>query len=175
MQKLPDATSRKIALLIGERAERETLLDFTAVLALRGPVRILDAGNSFDPYHVTRAIRRQTPQLDQPLARISVARAFTCYQVITLLQETPSTPMPHLVFDLLATFYDQAVSQAESYRLLQFAVVHLLRLKRQAPVIVGVRPTPKGGQPGLLHLLKQTADLVLLQEAQAAITLERLL
>ena len=49
MQQLPDATSRKIALLIGERAEREALLDFTAVLALRGPVRVLDAGNSFDP------------------------------------------------------------------------------------------------------------------------------
>ena len=136
-------------------------------------MRVLDAGSSFDPYHVTRAIRRQTPQLDQALARISVARAFTCYQVITLLQETPSTPMPHLVFDLLATFYDQAVSYAESYRLLRIAVSHLLRLKRQAPVIVGVRPPPKGGQPGLLHLLEQAADIVLLQEAQPATTLER--
>ena len=175
MQQLPDATSRKIALLIGERAERETLLDFTAVLALRGPVRILDAGNSFDPYRVSRAIRRQTPQLQQALARISVARAFTCYQVITLLKETPSSPMPHLVFDLLATFYDQAVSYTESYRLLQIAAGHLLRLKRQAPVIVGVRPTPKDGPLRLLNLLKRTADLVLFQEAQPASALERLL
>ena len=175
MQQLPGATSRKIALLIGERAEREVLLDFTAVLALRGPVRILDAGNSFDPYHVSRAIRCQTPQLDQALARISVARAFTCYQVITLLQETPSTPMPHLIFDLLATFNDQAVSCTESYRLLQIAAGHLLRLRRQAPVIVGVRPATKGRQPGLLHLLKQTADLVLLQEDKPTSTLERLL
>ena len=150
------------------------MLDFTAILALSGPVRILDAGNRFNPYRVTRAIRRQTPQLDQALARISVARAFTCYQVITLLQETPSTPMPHLVFDLLATFYDQAVSYAESYRLLQIAAGHLLRLRRQAPVIVSVQPAPKD-RPGLLHLLKQTADIVLLQEAQPASTLERLI
>jgi hypothetical protein len=175
MRQISDATIPKIALLIGERAERETMLDFTAVLALRGPVCILDAGNRFDPYHVTRAIRRQTPQLDQALARIFVARAFTCYQVITLLQETPATPMPHLVFDLLATFYDQAISYAESYRLLQIAVRHLLRLRRQAPVVVGVRPTPKGRQAGLLHLLQQTADIVLLQEAQPLSTLERLL
>ena len=174
MQQIPDTSSRKIALLIGERAERETMLNFTAILALRGPVRILDAGNCFNPYRVTRAIRRQTSQLDQTLARISVARAFTCYQAITLLQETPSTPMPHLVFDLLATFYDQAVSYAESYRLLQIAADHLLRLRRQAPVIVGVRPTPED-RPGLLHLLKQTADIVLLQEAQPASTLERVL
>ncbi|NCF66403.1 MAG: hypothetical protein GWP61_10520 [Chloroflexi bacterium] len=174
MQQLPDATNRKIALLIGERAERETLLDFTAVLALRGPVRILDASNSFDPYHVSRAIRRQTAQLHQVLARVSVARAFTCYQVITLLQETPSMPMPHLVFDLLATFYDQAVSHAESYRLLQIAAGHLLRLGRQAPVIVSVRPTPQGGQPRLLQFLQRAADLVLLQEAQPVSTLETL-
>ena len=175
MQQLPDAASRKIVLLIGRRAERETLLDFTAVLALRGPVRVLDAGNCFDPYHVSRAIRRQTAQLDQALARISVARAFTCYQVITLLQETPSTPMPHLIFDLLATFYDQAVTYTESYRLLQMAVGHLFRLRRQAPVIVSARPVPKGGQPGLLEFLQRAADLVLLQEAQPATTLETML
>ena len=65
MQQLPDSNSHKIALLIGEQAQCETLLDFTAILALRGPVCILDAGNRFDPYRVTRAIRRQTAQLDQ--------------------------------------------------------------------------------------------------------------
>jgi len=175
MPQLPDVAGHKIALLIGERAERRALLDFTAVLALRGPVRVLDAGNSFDPYRITRAIRRQTAQLDQTLARISVARAFTCYQVITLLQETPATPVPHLVFDLLATFYDEAVSYAESYRLLQIATGHLLRLRREAPVVVSARPAPNDQRAGLLRLLEQTADLVLLQEAQAVSTLERLL
>jgi hypothetical protein len=175
MQQLPDTDGRKIALLIGEHAERETLLDFTAVLALRGSVCVLDAGNRFDPYRVTRAIRRQTVQLDQALGRIYVARAFTCYQVITLLQKTPATPMPHLVFDLPATFSDQAVSYAESTRLLHIAVGELLRLRRQAPVIVSARPVPAGGRTGLLRLLKSTADLVLLSDAQAVSTLERLL
>ena len=174
-QQLPDISSRKIALLIGERAERETLLDFTAVLALRGPVCILDAGNRFDPYRVTRAVRRQTAQLDQVLGRIHVARAFTCYQVITLLQKTPATPMPHLVFDLPATFSDQAVSHAESMRLLHIAAGELLRLRRQAPVIVSARPVPPGGRPGLLRLLKSLADLVLMSDSQAVSTLERLL
>jgi hypothetical protein len=175
MQQIPDTSSRKIALLIGEHAERETLLDFTAVLALRGPVCVLDAGNRFDPYRVTRAIRRQTAQLDQALGHIFVARAFTCYQVIILLKKTPATPMPHLVFDLLATFSDQAVSYAESTRLLQIAVGELLRLRRQAPVIVSARPLTQEGRTGLLRLLKSTADLVLLSDAQAANTLEKLL
>ena len=175
MQQIPDTSSRKIALLIGERAESETLLDFTAVLALRGPVCILDAGNRFDPYRVARAIRRQTAQLDQALGRIYVARAFTCYQVITLLQKTPATPMPHLLFDLLATFSDQAVSYAESTRLLHIVVGELLRLRRQAPVIVSAKPVPAEGRSGLLRMLKSTADLVLFSDAQTATTLERLL
>ena len=180
MQKLPKIGDRKIALLIpaqvgSERAQHETLLDFTTVLALRGPVCVLDAGNCFDPYHITRAIRRQTAQLDQVLGRIYVARAFTCYQVITLLQKTPASPMPHLIFDLLATFSDQAVSHAESMRLLQIVVGELLRLRRQAPVIVSARPQTQGGREGLLRLMKSTADLVLLPDTQTAATLERVL
>ena len=180
MQQILDTNSRKIALLIPAQAgtgrmEWETMLDFTAVLALRGPVSILDAGKRFDPYHVTRAVRRQTSQLDQVLRRIYIARAFTCYQVITLLQKTPASPMPHLIFDLLATFSDQAVSHAESMRLLQIVVGELLRLRRQAPVIVSARPQTQGGREGLLRLLKSTADLVLLPDTQTAATLERVL
>lgn len=175
MQQMPDTNGRKIALLIGERAEREKMLDFTALLALRGPVCVLDAGNRFDPYRVTRAIRRQTAELDQVLNRIYIARAFTCYQVVTLLQKTPATPMPHLIFDLLATFSDQAVSYAESTRLLHVAIDELQRLRRQAPVIVSAKPLPAEGRTRLLHLLQSTADLVLLTDAEAAVTLERLL
>jgi len=181
MQQILDTNSRKIALLIPAQAgtgrmEWETMLDFTAVLALRGPVSILDAGNRFDPYHVTRAVRRQTSQLDQVLRRIYIARAFTCYQVITLLQQTPSTPEPHLIFDLLATFSDQAVSYAESMRLLQIGIEQLLRLRRQAPIIISTRSEPSGQRAGLLRLLKSTADLVLLSGAQSSTaTLEKLL
>lgn len=175
MQQLSVANGRKIALLIGPHAQRDALLDFTALLALRGPVCVLDAGNRFNPYRVSRAIRRQTPHLDQALARIRVARAFTCYQVITLLQQTPDTPEPKLIFDLPATFYDEAVSYAESYRLLQLAVDSLLRLRRHAPVIISARTLPEGGRKGLLELLRHTADLVLLPETQAVSTLETLL
>ena len=181
MQQILDTNNQKIALLIPARAgngsdQRRALLDFTAVLALRGPVRVLDAGNRFDPYHVTRAIRRRTPQLHAVLGRIHVARAFTCYQVITLLQQTPSAPMPHIIFDLLATFSDQAVTYGESMRLLQIGIEQLLRLRRQAPVIISVRAEPSGQRAGLLRLLKSMADLVLLPDSSAnPTTLEKLL
>lgn len=179
MQQLSEIKSQKIALLLpagkgAGRVEGEALLDFTAVLALRGPVRVLDAGNRFDPYRVARAVRRQTVQLHEVIGRIYVARAFTCYQVITLLQQTPETPVPHLVFDLLATFSDQAVTYAESMRLLQMAVEQLQRLRRQAPVIVSVSAVPTRQRAGQLSLLKRTADLVLLPDAPASSALEKL-
>lgn len=165
----------KIALLIGPGAQREAMLEFTAILALRGPVRVLDTGNRFDPYRVSRAIRRQTHLLDAALGRIFIARAFTCYQVITLLQQTPDSPEPKLIFDLPATFYDESVSYVESYRLLQIAAQSLLRLRRQGPVIVSARAVPEGERNGLIKLLRQTADLILLPEARAVSNLERLL
>ena len=175
MYNLPGAAGPKIALLIGPHAQRDTLLSLTALFALRGPVRVLDAGNRFDPYRVSRDIRRQTPHLDEVMERILIARAFTCYQVITLLQQTPNTDEPKLVFDLLATFHDEAVSYAESYRLLQIVSASLLRLRRRASIIVGSSTLPKSGRQGLLQLLRHTADIVLLPEARAASTLERLL
>ena len=174
-QELTTANGPKIALLIGPHAQREAMLDFTAILALRGPVRVLDTGNRFDPYRVSRAIRRQTHELDEVLARIYVARAFTCYQVITLLQQTPDTPEPKLIFDLLATFYDESISYVESYRLLQIAAGSLLRLRRQGPVIVSTRSRPEGERAGLIKLLRHTADIILLPEARTVSNLERLL
>ena len=176
MQQLLGGNSQKIVLLIGERGQREVLLDLTAVLGLRGPVRVLDAGNGFDPYMVTRAIRRQTARLYEVMERIYVARAFTCYQVITLLQQTPASPAPHLVFDLLATFADEAVTYRESVRLLQIGMAQLLRLREQAPVVVSARSGLAGQRAGLLRLLKRTADVVLLANAPAAVAaVERLL
>lgn len=64
------------------------MLEMSALLALRGPVRVLDNGNSYNALYVARFIRQQTVRLDDALSRIAVARAFTCYQVITLLEET---------------------------------------------------------------------------------------
>ena len=166
MRHLPSLSGRQITLLIGPRAQREMMLDLTAVLALRGRVRVIDGGNSFDPYPVARAIRRRTHRLDEIFARVTIARAFTCYQVVTLLEHTPATNRPHLVCDLAATFYDEAISYNESYRLLRIAAGELRRLSRRAPVVVTARPAPRGERSGLLRLLEDTADHVLLPDNQ---------
>jgi len=175
MNFLPDIATGEIGLLIGPHAEKETMLELTAVLALRGPVQALVGGNRFDAHQLARLIRRRTTRLKEALNRVTVARAFTCYQVVTLFAETPTTSSPQLVFDLLATFEDESVSIAESYRLLRLVVEHLHRLRRQAPVIVSLRPPRQPGRAGLVKVVMEVADHVFIRETPADSTPPRLL
>lgn len=160
MNRLPEPVAGKMALLVGPRAEREAMLNIAALLALRGSVRVLDGGNSFNALWVARAIRRQTPHLAPALERIFVARAFTCYQVVTLFEQTPATETPQLVLDMLATFGDESVTVGESLRLLRIVVNHLRRLRQRGPVVVSIRPPPQPERQSLVRLLAEAADHV---------------
>jgi hypothetical protein len=75
------------------------MLDLAARLALRGELRVLDGGNSFNAYTVARNLGRLVggggSALEEALQRIQVARAFTCYQVLTLLNRNSCSPLSH--------------------------------------------------------------------------------
>ncbi len=138
--------------------------DLIAHLACRGSLRLLDGGNRFDVYRCNLAIGHalggQTADLPAVLERIRLARAFTCYQLVALLKDTPTESVPTLVLDLLSTFYDENVSTAESLRLLQLCLSQLQRLNRLAPVAISVRPGPPESRPGLLEALLEAAGQV---------------
>jgi hypothetical protein len=152
---------RQLHLVIApHRAQRQMMTILTARLALSGQVRLLDAGNCFDGYGLARQLRQQTSYLRQALERVSVARAFTCYQVETLLSESLSDLSPVLVLNLLDTFYDENVKLAERLRLLDISLAELRRLCRLASVAVSASQ-PKPGQAGeLLELLTAAAGQV---------------
>ena len=118
------------------------MLDLAAQLAAHGPLRVLDGGNQFNVYPVARAIRRRTSDLNAALQRIVLSRAFTCYQMVVMLDEAAAAPfpIPTLALDLLATFYDENVTLVESQRLLRGCISRLLQMSQQIPVIVSVRP-----------------------------------
>ena len=168
MSLLPELVIGELGLVIGSRAERTQMLELSAVLALRGSVRVLDGGNSYNALYVARYIRRQTMQLDETLRRISVARAFTCYQMVTLLQQTACprenvevvSPSPTLVLDLLATFGDESIDLKEAVRLLRLTLTQLQRLCRRAPVVISLRPFPH----------QQTQRIILIKMVKAAAT-----
>lgn len=151
--------SNHMLLVVGTRAVSDAMLDLTARMALRKPsgvcsIRVVDGGNLFNAYEVARAICRQmTAQaeasqgpgygdlsMDGALRRIHLSRAFTCYQMVTLLEGTPLDATPTCLLDLLSSFYDEAVRLEESQRLLQVCLAAIRRLSDQAPVIVSIRP-----------------------------------
>ena len=162
MNNLLDLSSGHLALVVAPGQALERLLDLTAHLAPQGALRVLDGGNSFNVYTVARYLRRRTPYLKAALQNIRIARAFTCYQMLALLEGTPTSPVPTLVLDLLATYYDESVPLGERRRLLSGSLAQLRRLSLGAPVGVAVR-LPPADQPErheLLAMLEGAADQV---------------
>ena len=130
----------QLLLVIAPQAAKPQMLDLAAHLAIGGPLRVLDGGNQFNVYPVARTIRRLSHNLTATLQSITLARAFTCYQMVVMLNDAPILTTPTLVFDLLSTFYDENVTMQESQRLLLSCFIHLRRLSQQAPVVISARP-----------------------------------
>ncbi len=140
MNTIPDLNPPRLLVIRAAQRHELALFDLAAVIALEGPLRALDGGNCINIYPLARALRRRTSRLQQALGNVHLARAFTCYQMLALLADTPASPAPTLVLDLLCTFYDESVPLQESRRLLDAAIRELLRLRAGGPLAVSVRP-----------------------------------
>lgn len=140
------------------RGQRERMLACIATLALERTVLVLDGGMLFNVYRVVMAAHGQT----RILSRIRFARAFTCYQMVALLERTPAEDVHVVVLDLLSTFQDENVPAAERMRLLKACLPHLTRLSRPRGALVSVGPPvsmPPESQP-LFQLLEGEAAQV---------------
>ncbi len=118
-------------------------------------VSVLDGGNRFNAYTLARAARGR-PEV---LYRITVARAFTCYQVLSLLESTPASDGPFVILDLLRTFYDESVQAGERKRLLRVCITQMHRLEQAGGGLVSVYPPaiPSPAAVALLGMLEQAA------------------
>jgi hypothetical protein len=161
MNILPDLSPGKLILLAAPRATLKALIQEVVVrLAASGPVRMIIGNNQFDGYAIARMLRRHSPEMANLLERIQLARAFTCYQMSTLLRETPSAPIPTFVVGLLVTFYDENIPEYESLRVLRGCIWELNRLGRAAPLIASVEPLPQ--REALFHTIRDAADVTLM-------------
>jgi len=153
--------SRRFGLLVGETPSTRELMRLTAVLSLQGPVRVLDAGNHFDLFEVTYTIRHASQNLYEASNRVSVVRAFTCIEVIRALQQI-NQGGPVIILDLLATFYDDAVSDQRCNVLVSQCFSEIARLKANAPVIASITTAvPEGSsRVSLVKRFIEHADLV---------------
>lgn len=162
MPTLPAIKESGITAVVGLH-DSASILELVVQLALLYPVRVIVGGNRFDSHQMARIVRRHTVHLDQILGRIEQARPFTCFQTVKLLEETrPMTPL--VALDLLATFYDENISDAESVRLVNITTAHLQRLGKQAPVLVTLRPSAATTRPSLVTLVQNIADQLYVYE-----------
>ena len=155
--------TNQIALIIAPHAARPQMLELVGQLALAGTVYVLDCGNQLNMFPVSRAMRRRSTQVNAALEHIHTRRAFTCYQALVMLKETPASPAPTLILDLLSTFYDEDVKLPEARRLLRGCQEQLQRLSELGPVLVTSRP-PKpmvyAERVELLERLREAATVL---------------
>ena len=134
--------------------------------AMDSPVWILDAGNCFNPYQIVRQIRMQTPQVKAVLERIQVARAFTCFQVVSLLEQTQVNSGSIFILRLLTTFADEMIQTKDRMRLLKRVDSQIERLGRRVPLTITLNTTRFEGDPIMdwASRLQARADKILLPD-----------
>ena len=106
-------------------AKREQIAVLSAELVQHGPLTVLDGGNCFPFYRIARLLRAYTNESALGTGRLFIHRAFTCYQMLALLELTQALPQPCLVLDLLGTFYDEQIPEWEVSRLLDSGYIVL--------------------------------------------------
>lgn len=165
MDILPVLKAGKLIVLYTPDAARAESMTLIAELGLRGAVTILDGGNRYRPYQVAMLLRKKTVDISTASNRLFSRRAFTCYEMNTLLGSTPSLHQPYVILDLLNTFYDDHVPASEACRLLKSCLNQIQRLLLSGPVVVTLAPPLAEERRFLLEQVCRSADEVIIKEA----------
>jgi hypothetical protein len=166
MDILPTLRSGQSIALCGPHAARAETMLLIAELGLRGPVTILDGGNRYQPRRVAFLLGLKTKEVAACANRLHSRRAFTCYEMTTLLASTPSLPQPYVILDLLNTFYDDHTPLREAERLLQSCLNQLRRLRLSAPVVITLAPPLVAERAFFVERVCEQADKVFTLEAE---------
>jgi len=151
--------SPTLQLLVAPAAfQRKAAITFIAELVQTNPVRVLDGGNRFDVLSLNRELRRKDLPFYTALERVQVARAFTCYQMTTMLEQPAPGGIPTLVLNLLTTFQDENASLSERLRLLETCLYCLQKTASHSPVLLILHPQPT--EEPFLARIRETADRV---------------
>jgi hypothetical protein len=168
MEILPALKTGKLIVVYAPDAARTESMMLIAELGLRGAATILDGGNRYRPYQVATLLRRKTVDVSTTANRLISRRAFTCYEMNTLLSSTPALNQLYLILDLLNTFYDDHISIHEADRLLKSCLSQIQRLVLTGPVVVTLAPPLAEERSFLLEQVFKQADEVIVKELPVA-------
>ncbi len=164
--------SGQVTLLDSDSAYSTDLLHLLSVRAISQfdeEVVWIDGGNSIDPYSIGSLCKRLGLDRREILSRINVSRAFTAYQLVTLIDEKLEehvercSPAAVVVSSITEMFLDKDMKWMESHQLLRRCLEDISRITKERETISvvtnnahrQVRPSPK-----LSMLLYEHADLV---------------
>ncbi len=163
----------KVALLDSDNSYSSTLLHLLCVRAVSQfdeEVVWIDGGNMVDPYSISALCKRLRLDKRDILSRVNISRAFTAYQLVTLIDEkleeqvNRCTPCAIIVSSITELFLDKDMKWMESHQLLRRCVNTISRVTKDNETITIIsndshhhaRPSP-----GLTTLLYDGSDTVL--------------
>ncbi len=167
MNILPYLKTGKLIVLYAPHAACEESATLAAELALRGLATVLDGGNRFAPYRVAQLLRRKTVDVVTASKHLLIRRAFTCYEMNSLLADTPTLHQSYMILDLLNTFFDDHVPAYEVCRLLKLCLGQIQRLQSSAPVVVTLAPPLVEERAFLIKQVCEKADEVFIPDLPA--------
>jgi len=131
-------------------------------------VLVVDAANRFDPYQLAREGRKRGLPPGVVLQQVQVARAFTCHQLVQLVQEglpaalTGAERALVIVLGPCSPFYDEQVPLLERRRLFRAMLGALVQIKQRAALWFLQPELPPGvANQHFGRLLARLADQVI--------------
>ncbi|MCX8117998.1 MAG: hypothetical protein N3G78_08720 [Desulfobacterota bacterium] len=137
-------------------------------------VVVLDGANRFDPYLASSPARKASISPEELLRRIRIARAFTCYQMATLVGERLSAFLSEegddgegkrpwvILLGPIATFLDEDVPEREAGHLFERTLRKVDGMAAEGiPFFLFQPPLPPGSRRlSLMRRLFQSSDLI---------------
>ena len=163
----------KVALLDSDNSYSSTLMHLLCVRAISQfdeEVVWIDGGNLVDPYSISSLCKRLRLDKRNILSRVNISRAFTAYQLVTLIDEKleeqveRSVPCAVIVSSITELFLDKDMKWMEAHQLLRRCVDSISRITKEHETITVIsndahrHPRPS---PALTTLLYDGSDAVL--------------
>jgi hypothetical protein len=136
----------------------------------------IDGGNTFDPYLLVQYAEENQIDRDRALDLTLISRAFTCYQLTSLMTQTLPRAVHKreikfiVVSDILELYHDPDLRYNRIIDLFRTALNSLVTIARTERAIVLATSLDKMSPAQFLYAIRQRVDVVLRLEEQQGFT-----
>jgi hypothetical protein len=169
------APRRKVVLL-GDGASGISYYIVARRACERMPVRIVCADNRFNPYAITRFAKLKGVRPADALGSILIARAFTAFQLVELIQGLDAYANDFVVVTgICSAFFDEDLTHTDAARLFYRAYwkLHSIAQSGVSVLLVESSSLPIERRRYFLTDLLQSSEVVLSLTGKATFTLEQ--